>query len=220
MRCRGWAGDEDAEELLAAVPVAELTDEERARFTYLRASNLLWALADPVRAKEVIDEGAAAVAAGPARRSIDAVSAVYWFAMDQPDEAMAAAKSLVLEELPPIVGAEMAWALASIHGDAGRTTEAVRVAEAGYEIAIRCSDAPHMRFNIADSHVSALVLAGRIGEAVEVAEWAQGQAADLPGTAHLLGPAIAGRAALGAGRLEERVPVVGTGGGSVERDGA
>ena len=131
------------------------------------------------------------------------MSAVYWFAMDEPDAAMEAAKNLVLEELPPIVGAEMAWALASIHGDAGRTAEAVAVAEAGYEIAIRCSDAPHMRFNIADSHVSALVLAGRIGEALEVAEWAQGQAADLPGTAHLLGPAIAGRAALGAGRLEE-----------------
>ena len=87
--------------------------------------------------------------------------------------------------------------------DAGRTAEAVAVAEAGYEIAIRCSDAPHMRFNIADAHVGALVLAGRIGEALEVAEWARGQAADLPGTAHLLGPAIAGRAALGAGRLDE-----------------
>jgi DNA-binding NarL/FixJ family response regulator len=60
-----------------------------------------------------------------------------------------------------------------------------------------------MRFNIADSHVTALVLAGRIGEALEVAEWARGHAADLPGTAHLLGPAIAGRAALAAGRLVE-----------------
>ncbi len=69
---------------MAGLTVAGLTDEVRARLTYLRASNLLWALADPVRAKEVIDEGAAAVAEGPARRWIDAVSAVYWFAMDQP----------------------------------------------------------------------------------------------------------------------------------------
>src|SRR4029079_13999729 len=121
----------EAEELLAEVPVAELSDEERARFTYLRASNLLWALADPVRAKGVIEEGAAAVAEGPARKTIDAVSAVYWFAMDEPDAAMEAAKDLVLEELPPIVGAEMAWALASIHGDAGRADEAVAVAKAG-----------------------------------------------------------------------------------------
>ena len=51
-----WLGrGREAEELLGEVAVAELTDEERARFTYLRASNLLWALADPVRAKEVID---------------------------------------------------------------------------------------------------------------------------------------------------------------------
>ncbi|RDH77071.1 helix-turn-helix transcriptional regulator [Mycolicibacterium moriokaense] len=199
-----WLGrGREAEELLASIPVGGLTDEQRARFTYLRASNLLWALADPVRAKGVIDDGAAAVVQGPARRSIEAVSAVYWFAMDQPDAALAASRNLVLDELAPIVGAEMAWALASIHGDAGRTAEAVGAAEAGYAIAIRCSDAPHMRFNIADAHVGALVLAGRIGEALEVADSAGGQAADLPGAAHLLGPAIAGRAALGTGRLEE-----------------
>ena len=48
-----WLGrGQEAEELLGEVAVAELSDEERARFTYLRASNLLWALADPVRAKD------------------------------------------------------------------------------------------------------------------------------------------------------------------------
>ncbi len=76
-----------------------------------------------------------------------------------------------------------------------------------------------MRFNIADAHVGALLLAGRIGDALEVAEWARGQAADLPGTAHLLGPAIAGRAALGAGRLGESVRVARTGGRSAVGDG-
>ena len=197
----GWG--REAEELLGEVPVAELSDEERARFTYLRASNMLWALADPVRAEEIISEGAVAVAAGPAQRSIDAVRGVYWFAVDRTSEAAQILGRLELDELPPIVGAETAWALATIHADAGRTAEAVAVAEAGYAIAIRCSDAPHMRFNIADAHVGALLLAGRIGEALEVAEWARGQAADLPGTAHLLGPAIVGRAALGEGRLGE-----------------
>ena len=108
----------------------------------------------------------------------------------------------MLDELPAIVGAETTWALSSIEGDAGRTADAVAMAEAGYGIATRCSDAPHMTFNIADAHVGALMLAGHIGDALEVAEWARGQADDLPGTAHLLGPAIAGRAALGAGRLE------------------
>lgn len=204
-----WLGrGDDAEELLASVVLDALSDEERARYTYLRASNKLWALGDPVGAKEVIDDGALAVAVGPARSSIDAVSGVYWFAVDRPDLAMQVLRGLVPDELPAVVGAETAWALASIHADAGRTDEALAIAETGYAIATRCLDAPHMRFNIADAHVGALLLAGRISEAVEVAEWAQAQAADLPGTAHLLGPAIAGRAALGAGRLDEAVPLL------------
>ena len=215
-----WLGrGAEAEELLGSVAVAELSDEERARFTYLRASNLLWAMADPVRAKEVIDDGASAVAEGPARRSIDAVSAVYWFAMDQPDAAMEAAKSLVLEELPPIVGAEMAWALATIHGDAGRTAEAVRGGGGG----IRDRDPV---FGCAAHEVQHRGLAreragvggpdqrgaggGRLG-----ARSGGGSAGD---GAHVgagdSGPCGAGRGPVGRG-----VPVVGPGGGSVERDG-
>jgi DNA-binding CsgD family transcriptional regulator len=58
-----------------------------------------------------------------------------------------------------------------------------------------------MRFNIADSHVSALVLSGRIGDASELVQRVQQQAADLPGAAQLLGAAVAGRAALGAGDI-------------------
>ena len=72
-------------------------------------------------------------------------------------------RNLALERLPAVVGAEIAWALATIAADAGRTTEAVAAAEAGYAVATRSFDAPQMRFNIADAHVSALLLSGRIG---------------------------------------------------------
>ena len=43
---------------------------------------------------------------------------------------------------------------------------------------------------------------GQIGDAVEVAERVRQEAADFPGDAQLLGSAVAGRAALGAGRLD------------------
>ncbi len=197
-----WLGrGQDAESLLRSVSVDELTDQDRARFTYLRASNMLWAIADPERAHAVIDDGAEVE--GSARDTVDAMRAVYHFAVDQPQAALEVAQRLVLQELPPVVGAEMAWVLATMHGAAGRTTAAVATAEAGYAIAVGCSDAPHMWLNIADAHVGALVLAGRIGEALDVAASARERAADLPGAAHLLGPAIAGRAALGAGRVDE-----------------
>ena len=65
-----------------------------------------------------------------ARTYIDAFLTVYWFAMDQPDEAVQASKNLALEDIP-VVGAEIAWVLAQIYADAGRTSEAVAVARGG-----------------------------------------------------------------------------------------
>ena len=196
-----WLGrGEEADAVLTEIHTSELTDVDHARFAFLRASNMLWALGDPARAKEIIDE-ASRTTSPQARSYIDAFLTVYWFATDQPDAAIQASKRLALDDLPAVVGAEIAWALADISADAGRTTETVAVADAGYAVAARSFDAPHMRFNIADAHVSALLLAGRIADAVEVAERVRRQAADLPGAAQLLGAAVAGRAALGAGHL-------------------
>ena len=103
--------------------------------------------------------------------------------------------------MPPVIGAETAWVLSNIYGDAGRTDEALAVGEAGLAI-VRSSDAPHLAYNIVDAQVSALLMAGRIDDALGLAERGRVQAEDLPGAAHLLGTAIAGRAALGAGRLD------------------
>ncbi|WP_113964632.1 LuxR C-terminal-related transcriptional regulator [Mycobacterium shimoidei] len=203
-----WLGrGEDADAVLAEIQSSELTDVEQARLAFLRASNMLWALGDPPRAKEIIDD-ASGVTSPEARSYVDAFLTVYWFAVDDPDAAIRASKKLVLEDLPAVVGAEIAWVLADISADAGRATEAVDVADAGYAVAARSFDAPHMRFNIADAHVSALLLAGRIADALDVAERVRRQAADLPGAVQLLGAAVAGRAALGAGRLDSAVPLL------------
>jgi len=202
-----WLGrGEEAEAVLAAVPTAQLTDHDRARFAFLRSSNMLWALADPPRAKELIDE-AARVTPPSARTYVDAFLTVYWFAMDRPEVAMQVTKTAALEDIP-VVGAEIAWVLTQIWADAGQATEAVAAAAAGYAVATRTLDAPHMRFNIADAEVSALLLAGRVAGALEVAERTRQQAVHLPGAAQLLGAAVAGRAALGAGELHRACPLL------------
>jgi DNA-binding CsgD family transcriptional regulator len=196
-----WLGrGEEADAVLANVDSGQLSDSELGRLAFLRASNMLWALGDPARAKEIIDD-AAHTASPQAHTYIDAFRTVYWFAMDRPDEAIQASNKLALDDPPSVVGAEIAWALTAIAADAGRAGEAVAFAEAGYTVATRSFDAPHMRFNIADAHISALLLAGRIADAVDLAERVRRQAADLPGAAQLLGAAVAGRAALGAGHL-------------------
>ncbi len=195
-----WLGrGEEAEAVLADIPTSQLTDHDHARFAFLRASNMLWALGDLDRAKELIDDASRTTPAS-ARTHIDAFLTVYWFAMDEPDAAVQASKNLALEDIP-VVGAEIAWVLAQIYADAGRATEAVAAADAGYAVATRSLDAPHMRFNIADAEVSALLLSGQITDALDVAERTRQQAANLPGAAQLLGAAVAGRAALGAGDL-------------------
>jgi DNA-binding CsgD family transcriptional regulator len=189
----------EADDVLAELSAMELADDDRGRLAYLRALNTLWAIGDARRAKEIIDEAARA---DLPRFWVDAFNTVYWFALDQPQEALQASKSLVLEDLPAVAGAETAWALAVMLADAGQTTEAVAVANTGSAVASRFFDSPHMRFNIADAHVSALLLAGHIEDGVERAQQVREQAAETPGAAQLVGTAIAGRAALFAGRLD------------------
>ena len=183
--------------MFADINPSQLTDHDQARLAFLRSSNMLWALADPERAKVLIDE-ASRITPPHARIYIDAFLTVYWFATDQPEAAMEASRNLALEDIP-VVGAEIAWVLAQIRQMRGASTDAVAAADAGYSVATRSLDAPHMRFNIADAEISALLLAGRVADALDVAERMRQQAANLPGAAQVLGAAVAGRAALGAG---------------------
>lgn len=197
-----WLGrGEEADAVLAEVHIDDLSDGDRARLAFLRASNMLWAIGDPVGARQLIEQASRTVAP-QARAYVDAFLAVYWFATDQLDSARRAVENLDVVDLPPVVGAEIAWVATAVAADSGALAEAVAAAEAGYTVAAHSLDAPQMMFNIADAHVSALVLGGRISEASELAERVRQQAADLPGAAQLLGAAVAGRAALAAGRLD------------------
>ncbi|PND56028.1 helix-turn-helix transcriptional regulator [Mycobacterium sp. ENV421] len=191
----------EADAVLTAMAAGDLTDIDRARLAFHRASNMLWVLGDPARAIEIVDRESG-VESAEARTYLDAFRVVHRFATDDPRSARDAAHPLVLGDLPPVVGAEIAWALTVVSGEAGKVTEAEAHAESGYQAATRRFDAPQMRFNIADAHLTALLLAGRVADAGEVADGVGRQAADLPGEAQLLGAAVAGRAALGAGDVD------------------
>jgi DNA-binding CsgD family transcriptional regulator len=202
-----WLGrGDEAETVLADVDISRLTAQDRARLAFLQCSNTLWALGEPGRAKNLVDEAARTTPAH-ARTSIDAFRVIYWFATDDPEAALEASKHLALEDIP-VVGAEVAWALTQISADAGRVGEAAAVAEAGLAVAARTLDAPHMRFNIADAQISALLLSGRVADALEVARRTREQAANLPGAAQLVGAGVAGRAALGAGDVLTACPLL------------
>jgi DNA-binding CsgD family transcriptional regulator len=175
-----WLGrSDDANDVLARCPAEGLTDTDQARLIFLRASTLLWALGDLSAAKKLVDD-ASRTAPPEGRGCLEAFRAVYWATVGNPELALEHSKNIVLDELPGVVAA----------------------AAAGYRFLTRTFDAPLMGFVLADGHVGALLLAGMVGQAQDTAQWLCEQAADLPGSARLLSSMVAGRAALGAGRLD------------------
>ena len=174
---------------------------ERARVAFLRANNMLWTLADPSGAKQLI-EAALRITPSGARACLDAFMMEYWAAMGTPEEVRRAAGNLAAEPLPSFVDVVTRWALTIAAGAAGQTTEAAAHAEAGYEIAGGAYDAAHMRFVIADAHVCALLMAGQIAKAGDVAAQLRRHARNLSGASQLYSAAVSGRAALAAGRLD------------------
>ena len=131
-----WLGrGQEADAVLAGT--RELTDVDRARRAFLRATNRLFTLADPTGAKRLIED-ASHTTPRQARACIDAFLTVYWAAMGKPEAARQSSKTLALEELPDLVAARTtAWAITVACGDAGRVTEAVAAAQAGYAVPTR-----------------------------------------------------------------------------------
>src|SRR5690242_5337628 len=158
-----WLGrGREADAVLARTH--DLTDVDCARRAFLRATNRLFILADPTGAKRLIDD-ASHTTPPQARACIDAFLTVYWAAMGKPQAARRSSKTLTLAELPDLVAARTtAWAITLACGDAGRVTDAVAAAQAGYAVATRSFVV------LPDAHVGALLLAGRIAEAWQVAE--------------------------------------------------
>lgn len=198
-----WQGrGAEADAAVAATPTEGLSEEDRLYLLGHRGFNRLWGLADPDGARELFEE-AAELATAATRGWSDAYLTVYWASMAQPAKAIALGETVDLECLPGIISSAAAWALVVAHGDAGNGTEADRVAEVGYACVQRTSTAAHMRLILADRHLGALLLAGRLSSASALAQQAREQTVDVPGVAQLLGAAIMGRAAAGSGRLDE-----------------
>jgi hypothetical protein len=195
---------EEAEAVLANVVASELTDIDRARLLFLTATNRFFSLGDPEGAKALVDRATQPTSAR-AHMLVDAFLTVYWAAMGKPEAARESSTKFTTDDLPDLIAARMtAWAMTIAAGDAGHPTDAAIAAEAGYPVAMRS-----YFIVIGDAHLGALLLAGQIRRAQEVAQFLNGRAGDLPVWAELIGPVIAGRAALGAGRLDAACSVLG-----------
>jgi DNA-binding CsgD family transcriptional regulator len=195
----GLSRGEEADAVLASVPTQGFSNADHARLAFLRGMNLMYTLADPTRAKNIVDE---VLSRTGAQACINAFHCVYCAMLGKPELSLAASHDLVLAELPAVVGAQAASQIARALGDVGRITDAVAAAVEGYAIVDSSFDAENIRFVIATSHVEVLLHAGRVRDALSAAEAVRRRWADLPGVLQVLSLAVAGRAALGAGRLD------------------
>jgi DNA-binding CsgD family transcriptional regulator len=194
---------QEADDLLAGIQADELADAAYGRMAFLRATNRLFTLADPVGAKELIDE--ASRAAGPQARScIDAFLTVYWAAMGKPHVAIESSDKFSWQELPDLVAQRVsAWALALAFGEAGRADEAAAAAKAGYPVPIRSF------VIITDAHIGALLLAGHISDAEAPAETIRQRQIEFQAfQSFQVGSLAVGRVALGSGRLDAAISLL------------
>jgi DNA-binding CsgD family transcriptional regulator len=194
---------QEADDVLAGIQPDELADAVYGRMAFLRATNQLFVLADPVRAKELIDD--ASRAAGPQARScIDAFLTVYWAAMGKPQAAIESSDKFTWQELPDLVAQRVtAWALALAFGEAGRAGEAAAAAKAGYPVPVRSF------VIITDAHLGALLLAGHIADAAAPAETIRQRQIEFQAfQSFQVGSLAVGRAALGSGRLDAAISLL------------
>jgi predicted ATPase/class 3 adenylate cyclase len=196
---------EEAEGVLAAALDSEVSDIDKARIAFATALNRLFALQDPAGAKSHID-AAADTTPPQARPFIDAFLVVYWAAMGKPDIVRQIAENLDWENLPDAGAARAtAWGISVALGDAGRVSDAVAAAESGYPIPVRGY------FVLTDAHLGALLLAGRVIEALDIAEIGDRRSDNFPSRQFdpIFGT-IVGRAAIAAGHLGADFSLVAT----------
>jgi DNA-binding CsgD family transcriptional regulator len=201
LSCTGRGREADA--LLADIQADEMPEAAYGRVAFLRATNRLFTLADPVSAKALIDE-ASHVAAPQARSCIDAFLTVYWAAMGKPYAAIESSNKFTWSELPDLVAQRVtAWALAVAFGEVGRAAEAVTAAMAGYPVPIRSF------VIITDAHIGALLLSGQVAEADAPAQTIRQRQVEFRAFQFFqVGTVAVGRAALGAGRLQAAISLL------------
>ncbi|MUL79300.1 LuxR C-terminal-related transcriptional regulator [Mycolicibacterium sp. CBMA 226] len=193
----------EAEAVIAATPTDGLTEVDHARLTYVWAMIKLWTLRDPDGAKQLIDAAAALAVTPEARGWIDTLLAMFWAVMANPEAARTISARIDLERLPGIAAPSAGWAITLAAGDAGHTDDAITAADTSDGLMARGIEHAYTRFAVVDARVGALVLAGRVSEACDAAARILLQANDMPGPARLRAGAIAGRAAMADGRIDD-----------------
>ncbi|KAA0018910.1 LuxR C-terminal-related transcriptional regulator [Antrihabitans cavernicola] len=189
-----------AEAALAEIPLDRLDDSQRARVLLLRAGNLMWDLADPRRVDDLL-ASEEVTSDATLTESVVAFRTICLAVTGDPRQALQLWGNRDASSLPTFPAMLAVWGQVIALGDVGRSNDIGPIIAFGFELAAQSPEASGHTFQLSDSQVRALLLAGRIADADAVATRMFRFAADLPGFPHVVGSALMGTAALAAGRL-------------------
>ncbi len=193
---------QEVEQLLAALDVDELDDDQLSAVIIVRSANYLWPLGQPEQSWDLI-ETALSKSNSAVRPALQAFRAVQLAFAARPSEAIAMAQRLDLLRLPDVPAlAAATFGLVLTLGDVGRIDDAKSLAAQSHERASRSREFAYIEVWLTEIHVAAVLLAGELVDAVRVADDFNQHCADSSGFTHAISEAILGMAALGSGRLD------------------
>jgi DNA-binding CsgD family transcriptional regulator len=188
-------------EVLDGVEVDEATESAFINDVVMRASNLLWGMRSPERSWRLIDDGLK-TARGARRLQLLVFRANQLALAARPVEVLATMAEVDYQSLDNY-GATMGYAAESMaYGELGQPDRAEAKAIDADE-ALRLSEqGKFLRQTFTEFHTFALVAAGRIAEALEVAERNLRAQREEPAAAQAVAAEILGMVALAAGDLD------------------
>lgn len=187
-------------EVLDGVEVDEATETAFINDVVMRASNLLWGMRSPERSWRLIDD-ALKTARGARRQQVLVFRANQLALAARPVEVLATMADVDYRDLDQY-GATMGYGAESMaYGELGRPDQAVAKATAADEALTLSEQGKFLRQTYTEFHTFALVAAGRIAEAIEVAERNVRTQRAEPAAARALAAEILGMVMLAAGDL-------------------
>jgi DNA-binding NarL/FixJ family response regulator len=166
----------------------------------LRAANRLWALQEPLQAREIIEE-ALLHSSGDASNILHTFHSFQLAMAARPEAALAEVAATDQSQLDPFGQVLGRCAQTMAAGDAGRVQEACESAAAGYAVIAEAPQDSIHELGLSELHVHGLLLAGHLDSAQAVAESHYSRSAGIPGMTRTMAQAVVGATHLARGDL-------------------
>lgn len=188
-------------EVLDGVEVDEATESAFINDVVMRASNLLWGMRSPERSWRLIDDALKA-SHGARRQQVLVFRANQLALAAKPHEVLTTMAEVDYRDID-WYGAAMAYGVESMaYGELGQPDRAVAKAIEADEALWLSEQGKFLRQTFTEFHTFALVAAGRIAEAIEVAERHQHAHRGEPADVRAVASEILGMVMLAAGDLD------------------